>query len=243
MNDPRGFTERSIRTGCRKNGQEFRPVLSVIAQTITTSDTVVPRTEQHARSPGAQFREIVADSQSVVVRNSLFIVPVGDSESLRDRLLVKKEIEERKERFVDVCGCVPIWDVRWRAANTTELKVKKPGTCQGKVEGTLTCSRYWGLDKSNQQRTECLDSPIKPSVWVERYSHVRLHLGARVTLVIAAIGYLNDFKVPTNCVRPKRRDECLGDRMSRLERSFRQSLPHLEVSVVGKLIQVTRNTQ
>jgi len=98
------------------------------------------------------------------MRNSLFVIPVGDGESLRDRLLVKNEIEEIEEWFVGVCGCVHIWYVRRGATDTTELKDKISKTRKGEVKSTLTCSRCWGSGTSNQKRTECLDLPIQPSV-------------------------------------------------------------------------------
>ena len=43
---------------------------------------------------------------------------------MRDRLLVKNEIEEREERFVGVHGHVIVWDVRWGATNAIELEFR-----------------------------------------------------------------------------------------------------------------------
>ena len=72
---------------------------------------------------------------------------------------------------------------------------------------------------------------------------VRLYLDAWVALVVAAVVYLDDAEVPTNGVRPKHREEFLVDKVSAGERNSRSAFPHLEISVVGKLVQVSHNTQ
>ena len=124
-----------------------------------------------------------------------------------------------------------------------EFKVKRPGTHLEQVKGDLTCSRCWELGMSNRERTECPDLPAKPSVLIEGRLQVLLHLNARITLVVAAVGYLDFPKVPTDGVLPIRREECLGGRMSRLERSPHPELSHLEVNVVGILVQVSDDAQ
>ena len=48
---------------------------------------------------------------------------------------------------------------------------------------------------------------------------VQLHLNVRVALVVAAIGYSDDVKVPANRVRPKPREKFLDDRVSGPEKA------------------------
>ena len=67
----------------------------------------------------------MANLHGVVMWNSLFIIPVGDGESLGNGLLAKNEIEERKIRFVGVIAGILVRDVRWGTTNTSELKVNQ----------------------------------------------------------------------------------------------------------------------
>ena len=76
-----------------------------------------------------------------------------------------------------------------------------------------------------------------------KYAQVRLHLLARLALVVAAIGYLDDLEVPANRIWPKLLEEFLCDGMSKPEKISRPTSPHLKISVVGKLVQVPHNTQ
>jgi len=128
--------------------------------------------------------------------------------------LALKKVDEREVWFVGVCGHILVWDERWGAANATELKIEKSKAHHVKAKGDITCSRYWGSGTLNQQCTGCPDLPLKLSVWVEGVPQVRLHLNARVALVVAAIGYLNDLKVPTDRVWSVPREEFLGDPLS-----------------------------
>ena len=75
------------------------------------------------------------------------------------------------------------------------------------------------------------------------FPQVRLHLNAWVALVVTTIGHLDDFEVSTNRVRPKHCRERLGNRMSGLEKISQPAYPHLKVSVVSKLVQVSHNAQ
>ena len=51
----------------------------------------------------------------------MLVIPIGDGEGLGDRILGEDIIEESVVRFVGVIRRVPVWFVRWRAANTMEL--------------------------------------------------------------------------------------------------------------------------
>lgn len=61
------------------------------------------------------------------MRKNLFVLPVG-GECLRDRFLVKNEIEEREGWLVGARGHVIVWDVRWGATNAMELFLVLQGT-------------------------------------------------------------------------------------------------------------------
>ena len=52
----------------------------------------------------------------------MFVIPVGGSDSLRDRILSENEIEEREIWFVGIVGRVTVWDERWGAANTAIIE-------------------------------------------------------------------------------------------------------------------------
>ena len=98
---------------------------------------------------------------------------------------------------------------------------------------------------------------VKPTVYcMSRFAYetvslcgecpqVQIHLNTRVSLVVAAISYLDNVKVPANCVRPKPGEKCLGDRISEPEKNKFQpiAIPYLEVSVVGEFVQVSHNTK
>jgi hypothetical protein len=68
--------ESKARTSCREDRRELRRVPFVVGQTITTSDTEIPRAEKYTRSPHAQQSVTVAYGLSIVPWNSLLIVPV-----------------------------------------------------------------------------------------------------------------------------------------------------------------------
>ena len=109
----------------------------------------------------------MADGYSIVIGNTLFVIPVRGGERLRDGLLIKNEIQERKVRLVGVRGCVAVWNEGWGATNAIESEFKESKTRKSEARSGLTCRRYWGWDMLNQECTECPDSPAKPSVWAE----------------------------------------------------------------------------
>ena len=74
-------------------------------------------------------------------------------------------------------------------------------------------------------------------------SSSQLYLNAWVALVVTTIGYLDNVKVPANRVLPKPHEKRLGDKVSGPEKAPTFTTPYLEVSVVGELVQVPRNTQ
>lgn len=68
------------------------------------------------------MREFIADIFGIVFGHGLFVVRVGDSDSLRDWLFAKYEVEEIEIRFVGVRGCTVVWSERWGATNTAGIE-------------------------------------------------------------------------------------------------------------------------
>ena len=165
---------------------------------------------------------------------------------MRDRLLVKNEIEERKVRLVGVRWCVTVWNEGWGTTNTIELEFKELKTHHSKVRSGLTCRRYLGWDTLNRECTGYLDSPVKPSVWAEGRA-----LESDFTSTPGSLWLLPPLATWTTSKSPPtasglylvKNAYAMGVGMSKLERNSDLALPHLEVSVVSILVQVSRNAQ
>jgi len=165
---------------------------------------------------------------------------------LRDRLLVKNVIEGRKVRLIGVRGCVTVWNEGRGATNAIELEFKESKTRQSGVRSGLTCRRYLGWDTLNRECTEYLDSPVKPSVWAEEQA-----LESNFTSTPGSLWLLPPLATWTIPKSPPtasglylvKNAYAMGVGMSTLERSSDLALPHLEVSVVSILVQVSRDTQ
>ena len=68
------------------------------------------------------MRKFIADIFGIIFGHGLFVVRVGNSDSLRDRLFAKYEVEEIEIRFVGVRGCAVVWSERWGATNTSGIE-------------------------------------------------------------------------------------------------------------------------
>ena len=69
------------------------------------------------------------------------------------------------------------------------------------------------------------------------------YLDARITLVVAAVGHLDEGEISANRVRPECGQEFLCGVMSISDRTRRPAVPYREIGIVGILVQVSDNAQ
>ena len=77
-------------------------VLAVVCLARSTTNTEITRGEQDGDTTSAELSKGVANTDSVVERNGLFIISVGGGDGLRDGDLVGEEVEPVEVGLVGV---------------------------------------------------------------------------------------------------------------------------------------------